>query len=250
MRVCPVSADYFTMDAIAFTEGLPSAVAGIATSPPYNKAFRKRGGRASNWAASRLMADNYETYDDDLPPGEYVAWQRRFLDTAVQAVGDSGVVLYNIGRAIRNLGEDRREEIVRGFPVRQTIVWNRGSSNNQGGRRPSIFPPIYELIYIVAGPSWRLPERWLREMRAWGDVWNIPFEVGNPHPAPFPVALAERMVKVVDGLVADPFAGSGTIGIAAHRLGYPSLLNDICADYKRMFEERLAREIEQQRMAV
>ena len=232
---------YATGDAIDFVRGLRGA-AGVVTSPPYNKAFRNRGGKSSNWAASALMAANYSRYDDDMPAADYIEWQRAFLAAALEAVGDAGVVFYNIGREIRNLGEDRREAIVRGFPVRQTIIWNRGSSNNQGGRRPSIFPPIHELIYVIAGKDWRLPVRWLPEMRRWGDVWRIPFETGNPHPAPFPVALAERMVKAVDGLVADPFAGSGTTGIAAHRLGYPYLLNDICPDYKAMFEARLAAE--------
>ena len=152
-----------------------------------------------------------------------------------------GVVLYNIGRTIRNLGEDRRQRIVDGFPVRQTIIWNRGSSNNQGGRRPSILPPIYELIYIIAGRDWRLPQRYLPEFRKWGDVWRIVFETGNPHPAPFPLELAIRMAKLIDGHLADPFAGSGTMGLAAMDIGVPYTLNDISPEYKKMFENRKRR---------
>ena len=185
------------------------------------------------------MSHNYAEYDDNLPEQQYVDWQRDFLRVALEVVGDEGVVLYNIGRRIKNLAEDRRHAIIDGLPVRQTIIWNRGSSNNQGGKRPSIFPPIYELIYIIAGPKWRLPERWIGEMRRWGDVWRIPFEVGNPHPAPFPLGLAERMAKTVNGPICDPFAGSGTVGIAARSLGYDYYLNDIAWEYKEMFEQRL-----------
>lgn len=76
-------------------------------------------------------------------------------------------------------------------------------------------------------------------MRKWGDVWNIRFEMGNPHPAPFPLELAERMVKTIDGPVLDPFAGSGTIGIAAAQLGYPYYLNDISPAYQSAFAQRL-----------
>ena len=236
----PPANTYQIGDALEYMQSFPDgALAGIATSPPYNKAFRHRGGHKSNWPNSKLMANNYAGYEDDMPPADYILWQRAFLQEALRLVGEDGVILYNIGRQIANLGENRRQAIVEGFPVRQTIIWNRGSSNNQGGKVPTIFPPIYELVYLIAGRRWRLPQRWLGEMRKWGDVWNIRFERGNPHPAPFPLELAERMVKTSDGPVMDPFAGSGTLGIAAAQLGYPYYLNDIAPDYKAAFEERL-----------
>lgn len=231
---------YSVGDAILFLEALKNTgIKGVVTSPPYNKAFMSRGkSGGSNWNGSKLMRENYTHYEDNLPEGEYVAWQRRFLTAAVDCVGEDGVVVYNIGRKIKNLREDRREEILRGFPVRQTIIWNRGSSNNQGGKRPTIMPPTYELIYLIAGDKWRLPVKYLPNFRKWGDVWRITPERGNPHPAPFPVTLAERMVKLVDGPVADPFAGSGTVGIAAIKLGVPYKLNDLSEEYRGMFNSR------------
>lgn len=56
-----------------------------------------------------------------------------------------------------------------------------------------------------------------------GDVWTIPNVKANhiektEHPCQFPVALAQRLIKAlcpVDGLVFDPFMGSGTTGVAA-----------------------------------
>ena len=185
------------------------------------------------------MASNYANYEDNMSNADYVKWQRRFLQLAVGQVGRDGVILYNMGRRIAGLREDRRQRIVQDFPVRQTIVWNRGSSNNQGGKNPTIFPPIYELVYVIAGDGWRLPKKHLQEMRKWGDVWRIPFETGNPHPAPFPMDLATRMVKCVDGPVLDPFAGSGTVGIAAKRLGLDYTLCDLSGEYRRMFKRRL-----------
>jgi len=214
-------------------------VKGIATSPPYNKAFNGRGRKpGSNWKNSALMADNYSHFEDNLPEDEYVEWQRSMLSVALECVGDDGVILYNMGRKIKNLHEDRRERIVDGFPIRQTIIWNRGSSHNQGGKRPTILPPIYELIYVIAGKNWRLPEKHVSEMRFWGDVWRIVPETRTPHPAPFPLELATRMAKMVDGIIADPFAGSGTIAIAAIDLGLPYLMNDISPEYQSMFYDR------------
>ena len=226
------------MDAIKFMQQFKTGtIQGIVTSPPYNKKFKNR--LHSNWKNSKLMADNYDTYNDDMPSDEYIVWQQNFLMEAMRLIGDDGVIMYNIGRNICNLIEDRREKIIEGFPVRQTIVWNRKSTNNQGGSKPTIFPPIYELIYLIAGKNWRLPQKYIKEMRFWGDVWSISFETKNPHPAPFPIKLAERMVKVVDGTVIDPFAGSGTVGIAAHKLGYKYYLSDISLKYKDMFMQRI-----------
>ena len=47
------------------------------------------------------------------------------------------------------------------------------------------------------------------------------------------------MVKTIDGPVLDPFAGSGTIGIAAAQLGYDYYLNDIAPAYQTAFAQRL-----------
>ena len=185
-----------------------------------------------------------------MPESAYVSWQRSFLRAAVDCVGEDGVVLYNIGRKIKNLSEDRRQNIVEGFPVRQTVIWNRGSTHNQGGKRPSMLPPIYELIYIIAGKKWRLPEKYVKECRYWGDVWHITPEMKNPHPAPFPLPLAIRMAKLINGPLADPFAGSGTMGIAALEVGVPYMLNDLSPEYKKMFEARKKRHMGSLALAV
>lgn len=231
---------YSVSDAVTFLKRIKhKGIAGVVTSPPYNKAFNGRGKKpGSNWKNSKLMADNYSHFDDNLPESQYIEWQRSILHASLDCIGDDGIILYNIGRKHFNGLEDQRHQIVEGFPVRQTIIWNRGSTHNQGGKRPIRLPAIYELIYVIAGKNWKLPERYLSEFRYWGDVWRIPPEMKNPHPAPFPVPLALRMAKLVDGPVADPMAGSGTVGIAAIELNLPYLLNDISPDYKKMFLDR------------
>jgi len=143
---------YSVGDAIDFLKKITGlGVKEIATSPPYNKAFNGRDKKpGSNWKNSALMADNYSHFKDNLPEDEYIEWQKSMLSAALECVGDDGVILYNIGRKIKNLHEDRRGRILDGFSVRQTIIWNRGSSHNQGGKHPTILPPIYELIYVIA----------------------------------------------------------------------------------------------------
>ena len=104
---------YKVMDAFEYMRSFKTGtISGVITSPPYNKRFKHRGGKCSNWASSKLMADNYAQYNDDMEPEQYVAWQRQFLTEALRLVGDEGVILYNIGRHIKNLKEDRRQDII------------------------------------------------------------------------------------------------------------------------------------------
>ena len=81
------------------------------------------------------------------------------------------------------------------------------------------------------------------------DLWEIPPESATRvgHPAPFPVALPERLINLYTysgDLVLDPFMGSGTTGVAAlrterHYVGY-----DTDADYVERARARLAEESE------
>jgi modification methylase len=65
------------------------------------------------------------------------------------------------------------------------------------------------------------------EYDAWfQQFWNIPGASTRNHPAPFPVELAYRLVRMfsfVEDTVLDPFLGTGTTSIAAMRCGRNSV---------------------------
>ena len=84
-------------------------------------------------------------------------------------------------------------------------------------------------------------------MEATVDVWEIPPEraarVG--HPAPFPVALPERLIHMntYEGeLVLDPFMGSGTTAVAAVRTGRHFIGYDTDAGYAAAATARVEHE--------
>ena len=87
-------------------------------------------------------------------------------------------------------------------------------------------------------------------MEATVDVWEIPPEsaarVG--HPAPFPLALPERLIHMntYEGeLVLDPFMGSGTTAVAAVRTGRHFIGYDTDAGYAAAALARVRRETAQ-----
>lgn len=73
--------------------------------------------------------------------------------------------------------------------------------------------------------------RWFQQ------IWNIPGASTRQHPAPFPLELATRLVRMFSfagDTVLDPFCGSGTTMIAAFRTGRSSIGVEIDPEYCRM----------------
>lgn len=65
-------------------------------------------------------------------------------------------------------------------------------------------------------------------------VWRIGGASTKNHPAPFPLALAERLIKMfsfVGDTVLDPFLGTGTTSAAAARCGRSSLGCEVDPEY-------------------
>lgn len=200
-------------DAAETMRKMPSESVGlIVTSPPYNlknsTGNGMKDGRGGKWANAALV-NGYEDHPDDLPHEEYVAWQRECLSEMYRILTPDGAIFYNHKwRVQAGLLQDR-SDIVEGFPVRQIIIWKRKGGINFN---PGYYLPTYEVIYLIAKPEFRLASK----ANAWGDIWEFTQESRNDHPAPFPVALIDRIVKSsTSQVVLDPFMGSGTTAIAA-----------------------------------
>jgi site-specific DNA-methyltransferase (adenine-specific) len=73
--------------------------------------------------------------------------------------------------------------------------------------------------------------RWFQQ------IWNITGASTKRHPAPFPLELATRLVRMFSftgDTVLDPFCGSGTTMVAALRTGRNSIGVEIDPEYCRM----------------
>jgi len=76
-------------------------------------------------------------------------------------------------------------------------------------------------------------------------IWNITGASTRNHPAPFPLELATRLVRMFSfhgDTVLDPFCGTGTTMIAALRYGRNSIGIDIDLEYCRMAAGYLRKE--------
>ena len=209
----------------------------VVTSPPYNiknsTGNGLKNGSGGKWPTAKLI-EGYDVYDDAGPYDQYVKWQRRCLSAMLRVIKPTGAIFYNHKWRIQKGLLQDRAEIVDGFPVRQIIIWKRagGINFNKG-----YFLPTYEVIYLIAKPQFALAPK----ANAIGDVWQIPQESKNPHPAAFPIELAQRCIESTNAnVVLDPFLGSGTTAVAAELAGRKWIGMDISKSYCEIAESRIA----------
>jgi modification methylase len=238
----------------------PGSVHLIITSPPYN------------------VGVGYQSHDDALADDEYIALLRDSFGECATVLVDGGriavVVPAGVGRNPWRPLASRVAALLAeaGLTLRGQIIWDKGACGNRttwGSFRlptdPSLRDTTETIVVAHKGSSHlAVPEGCLRRdasgpyspfmpdadtfMALAQDHWAIAPESASAvgHPAPFPVALVERLIRFYaypGAQVVDPFAGSGTTGLAALRLGCRATLVDIDPAYCELARRRCAREV-------
>lgn len=222
------------------------------TSPPYN------------------IGKEYETV---RPMEQFIDWCADWIDSIYRATAKNGAFLLNVGYVsipdkaksipIPYLLWDRVP-----FFLQQEIVWNYGA----GVAAKKFLSPRNEklLWYVKDSESYcfnlddiRDPDVAYPNQKKKGklrcntigknpsDVWQIAKVTSGAgraskertsHPAQFPIDLCERVVKgfsPTDGIVLDPFLGSGSTIDACLRWGRYSIGFEIREDYCAIAAERI-----------
>lgn len=146
-----------------------------------------------------------------------------------------------------------------GWCYRWSVVWNEGNVSRSVARgsvdsasAPHVIAPV-EMIVVFHKGEWA---------RALGDsdikhadwlewtngLWTFSGEsrAWEGHPAPFPVELPHRLIQLLSyrgDYVLDPFVGSGTTLVAAHRLGRYAVGYDLSSEHVESAKRRLAAEV-------
>lgn len=220
------------------------SIALALTSPPYN---------------------NGKDYDRDLTLSEYLLFLTRVGREVYRVLKRGGRYVINIA----NLGRKpyvplhsfiymTHMEI--GFKPAGEIIWQKGKGANGNcawgswlsARSPRI-RDIHEYLLVFVkedfcrsekGGSTLTRDEFLSSTLS---IWEIrPVSAKKTgHPAPFPVELAERVIRLfsyVGDVVLDPFAGSGTTCVAAVRNRRHYVRYEIVPEYCQLAEERIRKE--------
>ena len=256
----PVSEPFVCGDARAMPEVADGSVALVITSPPY------------------FAGKQYEEeLEREGVPGSYLEYLQLLTDVFAECVrtlepgGRIAVNVANLGRKpYRSLSADvvriLQDEL--GLLLRGELVWQKGDgatgSCAWGSFRSASNPVLRDLTerVVVASKGRFDRARSVAQRRSEGlphrstlptddflaltlDLWAIPAESARRvgHPAPFPVALPEQLIRLytfADDLVLDPFMGSGSTLVAAARLGRRYVGYDLDPAYVELARHRVA----------
>jgi DNA modification methylase len=198
----------------------------VVTSPPYNIGPKPDGDFRGITA-----------WQDDLPMGEYEAWQVAILVELYRVTVAGGSLFYNHKtRTLKGqLWHPLRLLDQTPWWVRQEVIWDRCGSHNH---EPSLFWPSDERVYWMTRPGCTVPSR----NPGLQTIWRIPPQ-SSDHQAPFPETLVQKCLSMIKGdLVFDPFLGSGTTAAVCERLGRRWIGCELSPTYAALAEKRIARE--------
>jgi len=237
----------------------------IVTSPPYwnLKRYEDAPGQMGH-------IEDYETFLSELAK----VWHEAYRVLApggrlVVVVGDVAVARRKFGRHLvfplhadiqvqcRKIGFDNLNPIIWYKIANATLEVQNGSSFLGKPYEPNaIIKTDIEYILMQRKPGgYRKPTAEQRELsripkelfnRWFRQIWDdLPGASTRHHPAPYPLELAERLVRMfsfVGDMVLDPFMGTATTLIAAARWGRNSLGIEISPKYVELASARFARE--------
>jgi site-specific DNA-methyltransferase (adenine-specific) len=235
-QICIINEDIFTTKKIA-----AGSIDLLITSPPYNVDIQ------------------YTTHDDRLTYKEYRDFSRRWMKRCFTWLKDDGRFCLNIPLdknkgGQQSVGADLTTIAKKiGFSYHSTIVWNEGNISRRTAWGSWASAPV-ELIVILYKKSWKKTsgskesDISRNEFMEWTNgLWTFNGERKKKtgHPAPFPVELPLRCIKLfsfIGDTVLDPFMGSGSTLVAASHCNRKGIGIEIDPGYCQTAVSRLKKE--------
>ena len=206
------------------------------TSPPYNKGEKQKG-----WLVKNVL---YDSATDKKSEVAYQQEQIAVLNELYRITKEGGSLFYNHkirwekGKLLHPYEWITKTK----WNIRQEIIWDRMIAANIRGWR---FWQVDERVFWLQKPVANnlIGEELSSKHALLTSIWRLPPERSNPHPAPFPIELPTRVIASIldekDGIVIDPYCGSGTTLVAAKLLNKKFIGIDVSAEYIELAKKRL-----------
>lgn len=241
------SVSVYQDDFVKTTALEPGTVDLIVTSPPYNVDIQ------------------YGKHDDASPYEQYLQFSEQWLTKAFELAKPDGRMCLNIPLDKNKGGQQSvcadLTTIAKkvGWKYQSTIIWNEQNISRRtawgswlSASAPYVIAPV-EVIVILYKEEWKKQNPGTsdiarQEFLDWTNgVWTFNGESKKRigHPAPFPLELPRRCIKLFsykENLVLDPFLGSGSTLVAAMQTGRHGVGFDLDADYCALAKKRISNE--------
>ena len=201
----------------------------ILTSPPYNLGNTHHTGNK-----------RHKAYNDNPPEKKYQEWQIAVLNECYRVLKDDGSIIYNHKNRIKDGVQITPYEwlLKTSFTIKQELVWFNGSQNFDKIR----FYPMTERFYwMTKSPKTKLFNAINHHDLFGNDEWKA---VGTKvsHTRAFPEKMVEDFLTCFPNAktILDPFAGSGTTGVACKNLNRNYILIEKEPKYIEIINQRLS----------
>lgn len=193
----------------------------------------------------------YDNVEDKKSEQQYQQEQIAVLNELYRVIKPGGSFFYNHKtRWERGIMLHPIEWLLKtNWLIRQEIIWDRTIAANIRGWR---FWQVDERIYWLYKPinHNNIGTELLSKHAKITSISRFPPERNNPHPAPFPLELPTRIIHSIlndeEGVVIDPYSGSGTTLVAAKSLGKNYIGIDISEEYNKQANNRVENFVSEQ----
>jgi site-specific DNA-methyltransferase (adenine-specific) len=211
----------------------------IVTSPPYNnwRNRRTQAKRKDYWKRTNIV---YDVCEDKQEDSVYENEQIQVINEMIRVLKPTGTLCYNHKDRIFNFTvKSPLEWIFKTNAVyRQRITWDRCGMQ---AYNPVRFYRVEEDIYVLGKQAKGFT--WNKEAAKYLSVWRIPPNKNiYGHNATFPEELVKRCVLAFtekDGIVLDPYNGTGTTTKVAKDMGRHYIGIDVSKKYNEIAEKRM-----------
>jgi DNA modification methylase len=214
----------------------------VFTSPPYNASSTMINGsfKARKKKDSTLYRNN-ET--DKKSTQDFLKFNADILTLLQRFTGINKPIFYNIGYNRQSPSEYisiAANAISTGLSLMETIAWKKHIAISLAG---SNLTRIFEFIFLFSNGPEKPPMFKSHDNECVKNLWEISNSKANTetHKACFPVALPEYAIKYwshLEGILLEPFAGSGSTLIACEKTGRRCFGMEIDPHYVDVIVER------------
>lgn len=208
----------------------PGSIDAVVTDPPYCSGGRQQAG-ARNTITKSARGDGQWFLGDNMGTDSYL-WFMREVAKECARICTAGSPAY-VFTDWRQLDTIVKAWESAGWTYKSLIVWDK----NRGGAMGSWWRNNHEFVVaLVKGKARPLAHG------GFFNTWRGTKPQGGAHPTEKPVELMRYLVSSITperSLVLDPFAGSGTTGVAALLEGHRFIGIEQSVEFAELARERL-----------